>query len=101
VVVIAVNLNADLFGRGTTIADHTLRDMANDTVGLMDALGIAAAHVVGASMDCAGDGDPPFRLSAASKAGIAPSRIAREFGISQSGVRKLLASDARQRGRES
>ncbi len=29
---------------------YTLRDMANDTLGLMDALGIARAHVVGASM---------------------------------------------------
>jgi pimeloyl-ACP methyl ester carboxylesterase len=29
---------------------YTLRDMAVDTVGLMDALGIASAHVVGASM---------------------------------------------------
>jgi len=40
-------------------------------------------------------------VRAAFKAGIAPSRIAREFGISQSEVRKVLASDARQRGRES
>jgi hypothetical protein len=39
-------------------------------------------------------------VRAAFKAGIAPSRIAREFGISQSEVRKLLASDVRQRGRE-
>jgi pimeloyl-ACP methyl ester carboxylesterase len=31
-------------------ATYTLRDMANDTVGLMDALGIRSAHVVGASM---------------------------------------------------
>ncbi len=29
---------------------YTLRDMATDTVGLMDALGLARAHVVGASM---------------------------------------------------
>ncbi|MFT3815123.1 MAG: alpha/beta hydrolase [Acidovorax sp.] len=29
---------------------YTLADMANDTVGLMDALGIASAHIVGASM---------------------------------------------------
>jgi pimeloyl-ACP methyl ester carboxylesterase len=31
-------------------APYTLRDMAADTVGLMDALGLARAHVVGASM---------------------------------------------------
>ena len=31
-------------------AVYTLRDMANDTVGLMDALGIRSAHLVGASM---------------------------------------------------
>ncbi len=31
-------------------APYTLDDMADDTVGLMDALGIARAHVVGASM---------------------------------------------------
>src|SRR6266704_759355 len=40
-------------------------------------------------------------VRAAFKAGIAPPRIAREFGISRSEVRKVLASDARQRGRES
>src|ERR1700761_6031589 len=31
-------------------APYLLRDMADDTVGLMDALGIASAHLVGASM---------------------------------------------------
>jgi len=31
-------------------APYRLRDMAEDTVGLMDALGIASAHLVGASM---------------------------------------------------
>jgi pimeloyl-ACP methyl ester carboxylesterase len=31
-------------------ATYTLRDMANDTTGLMDALGIHSAHIVGASM---------------------------------------------------
>ena len=31
-------------------APYTLRDMADDTVGLLDALGVASAHVVGASM---------------------------------------------------
>jgi pimeloyl-ACP methyl ester carboxylesterase len=31
-------------------APYKLRDMANDVVGLMDALGIASAHLVGASM---------------------------------------------------
>jgi pimeloyl-ACP methyl ester carboxylesterase len=31
-------------------APYLLRDMAGDTVGLMDALGIASAHLVGASM---------------------------------------------------
>jgi len=33
-------------------------------------------------------------VRAAFKAGITPSRIARQFGISQSGVRKALASDS-------
>jgi hypothetical protein len=32
-------------------------------------------------------------IPAAFKAGVAPSRIARQFGISQSDVRKVLASD--------
>src|SRR6266568_4758028 len=40
-------------------------------------------------------------VRAAFKAGIAPPRIARAFGISRSEVRKVLAADARQRGRES
>ena len=31
-------------------APYLLRDMADDAIGLMDALGITAAHVVGASM---------------------------------------------------
>jgi len=34
-------------------------------------------------------------VRSAFKAGITPSRIAREFGISQSDVRKALASDER------
>ena len=34
-------------------------------------------------------------VRAAFKAGVTPSAIARQFGISQSDVRKALASDAR------
>ena len=37
-------------------------------------------------------------IRAAFKAGVAPSRIARQFGISQSNVRKALASEASKRG---
>ena len=36
-------------------------------------------------------------VRAASKAGVTPSRIARQFGISQSDVRKALASDIAKR----
>ncbi|MGA7988115.1 MAG: alpha/beta hydrolase [Candidatus Dormiibacterota bacterium] len=35
---------------GTARPSYALDDMAHDTVGLLDALGVAAAHVVGASM---------------------------------------------------
>jgi pimeloyl-ACP methyl ester carboxylesterase len=45
---------AAMFGRALrgepVTAPYTLRDMADDTVGLLDVLGIASAHVVGASM---------------------------------------------------
>jgi hypothetical protein len=40
-------------------------------------------------------------VRAAFKAGIGPSRIAREFGISKTDVHKVLVSDARERGRRS
>jgi hypothetical protein len=40
-------------------------------------------------------------VRAAFRAGIGPSRIAREFGISKTDVHKVLASDARERGRRS
>jgi predicted transcriptional regulator len=36
-------------------------------------------------------------VRAAFKAGVTPSRIARQFGISQSDVRKALASEMRKR----
>ena len=37
--------------QGKTVpAPYTLRDMAADTIGLMDAIGIKSAHVIGASM---------------------------------------------------
>jgi hypothetical protein len=38
-------------------------------------------------------------VRAAFKAGITPFRIARQFGISQSDVRKVLASDSRRAGK--
>src|SRR5215813_13669355 len=38
-------------------------------------------------------------VRAAFKAGITPSRIARQFGISQSDVRKVLASESRRTGK--
>jgi predicted DNA-binding protein (UPF0251 family) len=40
---------------------------------------------------------PMNAVRAAFKAGITPSRIARQFGISQSNVRKALASDETKR----
>lgn len=43
------NLAAALSG-DTSSAPYTLSDMAADTVGLMDALGLESAHIVGASM---------------------------------------------------
>jgi len=40
----------ELLRGDTSSAAYTLSDMARDTVGLLDALGIGSAHVVGASM---------------------------------------------------
>jgi pimeloyl-ACP methyl ester carboxylesterase len=45
----APNLGAILGGDRSTVA-YSLEDMARDTVGLLDALGIDSAHVVGLSM---------------------------------------------------
>ncbi|CAN5152474.1 alpha/beta hydrolase [soil metagenome] len=38
------------FGGDTTVAPYRLTDMATDTIGLFDGLGVDRAHVVGASM---------------------------------------------------
>src|SRR5436305_3440524 len=38
------------FSGDTSSASYTLSDMAGDTVGLLDALGLQSAHIVGASM---------------------------------------------------
>lgn len=46
---VAAMLAQSMKGQPVT-APYTLHDMADDTVGLMDALGIGNAHVVGASM---------------------------------------------------
>lgn len=46
------HINALLTGKtkGSLVVPYTLADMAQDTLGLMDELGIAKAHIVGASM---------------------------------------------------
>ncbi|HZQ26196.1 MAG TPA: alpha/beta hydrolase [Acidimicrobiales bacterium] len=44
------DLMAALFQRDTSSASYLLSDMAADAAGLLDALGIEAAHIVGASM---------------------------------------------------
>jgi hypothetical protein len=49
---------------------------------------IAAAHLTQGKLNA---------VRAAFKAGVTPSRIARQFGISQSDVRKALASDTAKR----
>jgi len=41
---------AAIFRGDTSSAPYTLSDMAGDTVGLLDALGLDSAHVIGASM---------------------------------------------------
>jgi len=44
------DLAALLAGQSTPAPPYTLVDMANDTAGLLDALGLESAHIVGASM---------------------------------------------------
>ena len=44
------NLRAMMRGRGRSAAPYTLVDMAEDTAGLLDTLGLESAHVVGMSM---------------------------------------------------
>ncbi|MGI9207396.1 MAG: alpha/beta fold hydrolase [Rhodococcus sp. (in: high G+C Gram-positive bacteria)] len=44
------DLGALLGGQGTPAPPYTLVDMAEDTAGLLDALGLESAHIVGASM---------------------------------------------------
>jgi pimeloyl-ACP methyl ester carboxylesterase len=46
---IAAIMGARMAGKEVSVA-YTLDDMANDAAGLLDALGIARAHIVGASM---------------------------------------------------
>jgi len=50
-------------GGDLSSASYTLSDMAADTVGLLDALGLGSAHIVGLSMghDRPGACDPPPR----------------------------------------
>lgn len=62
-------------------ADYYIEDMARDTLGLMDALGIGRAHVVGASMG---------GMIAQNLAASAPTRVASLTSImSTTGSRKL------------
>lgn len=44
------NLRAMMRGRGRSAAPYTLVDMADDTAGLLGALGLESAHIVGMSM---------------------------------------------------
>jgi pimeloyl-ACP methyl ester carboxylesterase len=44
------NLRAMMRGRGRSAAHYTLVDMADDIAGLLDALGLESAHIVGMSM---------------------------------------------------
>jgi pimeloyl-ACP methyl ester carboxylesterase len=55
---VAQLLMAHMAGQPTKAA-YTLSDMARDVAGLLDALGIDAAHVVGASMATSGDPSLP------------------------------------------
>lgn len=69
-----------LFGRELNTV-YSLEDMVNDSIGLMDALDIARAHVVGASMG---------GMIAQLMAGLHPDRVATLTSImSSSGARKL------------
>ncbi|MDA3920777.1 MAG: alpha/beta hydrolase [Salinisphaera sp.] len=69
-----------LLGRDINIA-YRLEDMVDDTIGLMDALGIDRAHLVGASMG---------GMIAQLVAGLHPQRVATLTSImSSSGARRL------------
>jgi predicted DNA-binding protein (UPF0251 family) len=99
-------LPKDLSAALKRLDDQELRRLSRAVAAEEEARGGAPAAVAEKTTEQKRVETAPIALStgkinavrAAFKAGVKPAQIARQFGVSQADVRKVLASDAKKRG---